>query len=241
MLNEKYWVSFWRELEFRILSSHFSVKQIDENSGKIIITMPKYSPTRMELLRLKRRVILAKRGHQLLRDKLDELIREFIKLVRKSKNLRNEVEAKFIDLMEKSAFAISLSPQEERETYLKSLSLPSVSTSERRVMNVSYPIFSLKEEFIPYTGGNLSPITYEEIKEDARDLLPLFLELAGIERGIVLLGDEIIRTRRKVNALEHRFIPELEKAIKYITFKLSELEKEAIIRLMKIKEKIRGE
>jgi len=203
--------------------------------------MIRYSPTRMELLRLKKRVTLAKRGHELLRDKLDELVREFIQLVKKEEQLRSEVEEKFLNVLGKTLFANSLLPQEERESILEPLSLPSVSVEEKKVMNIHYPHFTLDEAFTPYLGGNFSPLIYEEIREDMNNLLPLFLELGEVERGIVLLGEEIVRTRRKVNALEHRFIPELEKAIKYISFKLQELEKESVTRLMKIKEKIRGE
>ncbi|NOZ64360.1 MAG: V-type ATP synthase subunit D [Caldiserica bacterium] len=203
--------------------------------------MIRYNPTRMELLRLKKRVTLAKRGHELLRDKLDELVKEFIQLVRKEEKLRSETEERFLNVLNKSIFAGSLLSREERESLLEPLSFPVVSVEEKRVMNVKYAHFTPQEDFTPYLGGNFSPIVYEEIREDMQKLLPLFLELGEVERGIVLLGEEIVKTRRKVNALEHRFIPELEKAIKYISFKLQELEKEAITRLMKIKEKIRGE
>lgn len=190
----------------------------------------------MELLRLKRRLALARRGHQLLRDKLDELMREFLKLVRKEEKVRQSVEERFISWLKKGILTASFSSPEERHIALTPLSLE-IKKRETRAMNVSYPSF--QAEINPSLPPPLLlPWGWEELVREGREVLPLLLELAALERGIVLLGEEIKRTRRKVNALEYRFIPELEKAIKYISLKLSELEKESIIRLMKIKEKI---
>ena len=201
--------------------------------------MIRYSATRMELLRLRRRLLLARRGHQLLQDKLDELMREFLKLVREEEKLREETEKKFVEYLRNSMIQGSFLFKAERERlYLPPLY--SLKTLPQRVMNVSFPRYELENISFPPISG-FSPVGSEKLEAEKEELMKMLIKLAELERGIVLLGDEIKRTRRKVNALEHRFIPELEKAIKYISFKLSELEKEAIIRLMKIKEKIRGE
>jgi len=198
--------------------------------------------TRMELLRLQRRLDLARRGHKLLRDKLDELVREFLKMSRRVDELREEVEKEWLQLLEHYLMARSQVAYRDMEEVL--LSPPEIAEIEedtRPVLNLKVPQFQLKEKkkLINYgfvnTTGDLD-IALVSLGE----LFPKILELASLEKGVILLGEEIKKTRRKVNALEYKMIPDLEETLDYIYFRLSELERESIIRIMKVSEKIRG-
>jgi len=196
------------------------------------------NPTRMELQRLKKRLILAHRGHKLLKDKQDELMRQFMALVKAIKGLRQEME-KGLEAAFRS-FALSrlrLAPQEAEEA----LALPSkrinLQVEEKRMMNLRVPVFTSQIEGKMRCYGFYN--TNSDLDRSLRELekvLEKMLQLAQAEKTLQLLAQEIERTRRRVNALEYILIPSLQETIKYIDMKLSEMERGNLTRLMKIKE-----
>ncbi len=195
----------------------------------------------MELLRLKKRLQLTHRGHDLLKDKLDELVREFIKMIRKEESLREEVEASFLQILESYTSTVFSLRERTRAIALSPVGRWALNFSTQRIMNVTYPWVEVEERKTALPYGNQLPLDMDRVYRALENLFPKILELAVLEKSIILLGEEIRKTRRKVNALEYVLIPELEEAVKFITFKLSELERSSIIRLMKIKERLEGE
>lgn len=198
--------------------------------------------TRMELMKLKGRVKMAKRGHKLLKDKRDELIKEFMVLIRKNHDLRQEVEKKI--LLAYSSFLVAravMSPETMEEAFMGTNERITVTSSLRHIMNVTVPVFDLEKKGSGYaygyatTSGELDTalLNYAEV-------LPLMVKLAEVERAVELLADEIEKTRRRVNALEYVLIPELESNVKSISMKLSEMERSNASRLMKIKDIVRA-
>ncbi len=193
----------------------------------------------MELKKLKARLTTAVRGHKLLKDKADEMVRRFTVLLRQDKALRDEVEAGLSDTMKSVAVAGSLSPTYTQET---AFSMPTVSVEAvcetESIMGVDVPHVTLSE-------GERSarlPYAFSEITSEADDsvrkvsaLLPTLIRLAEVEKAVRLLADEIERNKRRVNALEYVMIPQLEETIKYIRDKLDENERAAVVRLMKVK------
>lgn len=197
------------------------------------------NPTRMELKRLKARLSTAVRGHKLLKDKSDEMVRRFTGILKENKRLRDEVETELSDILKQFSVARSLMPAYEAET---AFSMPSVAIaaecSTTSVMGVEVPAIALKEE----RNADGLPYAYSEITSEADysvemvgKLLPKLIQLAEVEKTVRLLADEIERNKRRVNALEHVMIPQLQETIKYIKDKLAENERAAIIRLMKVK------
>lgn len=202
----------------------------------------KINATRMELLKLKGRVKMAKRGHKLLKDKRDGLIKEFMQLIRQNYDLRVKVEQKLKVAHESFLIARAvMSPEIMEEAFMGTNERVEVSASSRTVMNVTVPVFELKKKGSGYaygfatTSGELDTalVNYAEV-------LPLMIELAAVERAVELLADEIEKTRRRVNALEYVLIPELEAAVKSISMRLSEMERSNASRLMKIKDIVRA-
>lgn len=199
------------------------------------------NPNRMELLRLRRRLSIAKRGHKLLKDKQDALIKQFIYLVRENKALREELEKElekaYVNFLGARAVMSSRSLEE-------ALLLPGVKSvlriSKSNLMSVLVPKFDFLQEGDPAnygfweTSGELDVALYAFVR-----LLPKLIKLAEMEKSVILLADEIERTRRRVNALEYVLIPQLEETISFITMKLDEMERATLTRLMKIKEIVR--
>lgn len=200
------------------------------------------SPTRMELLRLKKRTVLAKRGHKLLKDKQDELVRILLVMLEGLKELRQRVEKELTESVKRFVLARSfMEPEEVEELFL----VPSVRTGieigDKKIMTVIVPVFESKFEgdFISYGFATTSPeldISLESLFKAYNDLI----ELAEKEKTLELLAIEIEKTRRRVNALEYILIPELENTVKFISMKLSEMERSDITRLMKIKDIVRA-
>lgn len=201
------------------------------------------NPTRMELANLKDRLSLASRGHKLLKDKQDELMRQFIELIKKNNELRTVVEGKLISAMQSFVMAKSLL----NEKYIEELvAVPprsvSLSVYEKNIMSVNVPVmnFDYSEEEdnpsdVPYGYLNSNSeldVSIEEMSAVMKELL----ELSEIEKTCQLLADEIESTRRRVNALEYRTIPQLEETIYFIQMKLDESERAEITRLMKVKD-----
>lgn len=201
------------------------------------------NPTRMELANLKKRLSLASRGHKLLKDKQDELMRQFIELIRQNNELRNHVEEKLEKAMQSFAMAKSLL----HENYIEELmAVPTRSVSlnmgRRNIMSVRVPQMNFQyddsvDDATELAYGYLNSngeldLTFEYLVE----VMPKMLELAEIEKTCQLMADEIEKTRRRVNALEYMTIPQLEETIYFIQMKLDESERAAITRLMKVKD-----
>lgn len=200
------------------------------------------NPTRMELTRLKRQIVIARRGHKLLKDKQDELIKKFVDMVKENKRLREEVEKELQMAFKNFIIARSQMPQEVLE---ESLMIPSarvsIDVSKENIMSVNVPKIKINKE----EGGNIYSYglaTTSAELDSAITILSRMLEkmlkLSEIEKACQLMADEIEKTRRRVNALEYVMIPPMEENIKYITMKLDENERSTITRLMKIKEMV---
>ncbi|MBI1833951.1 MAG: V-type ATP synthase subunit D [Candidatus Andersenbacteria bacterium] len=198
------------------------------------------NPTRMELLRSKKRSTLAKKGHKLLKDKRDGLMQEFMKIVREARQLRDQVDAKLAEAMQHFVLAQSTMLPEAVALVrrLKPYGIE-LSVAEKNVMGVRIPEFdiTLTETDEKYSNWETS-VELDAAMKLFRDLLPLLLKLASIEKAAELLAQEIERTRRRVNALEYVLIPQLKDTIKYIRMKLDEQERSAIITSMALKEKL---
>ncbi len=202
------------------------------------------NPTRMELTRLKNRLRTAVRGHKLLKDKRDELMKQFLEVVRENRALRQKVEEALIRAHGSFTVASALMSAEMLE---QSLLYPKQSVeldmSFQNIMSVNVP----KYEFHTRSegAGEVYPYAFAQTSgelDDAVDALASvfqdMLRLAQIEKTSQLLAEEIEKTRRRVNALEYVKIPEMEENIKYITMKLDENERANTIRLMKVKDMI---
>lgn len=210
----------------------------------------KVNPTRMELNNLKARLKVASRGHKLLKDKQDELVRRFIELIRDNQKLRDEVEEELIKSFQDFTLASSTSFPQFLEL---ALTMPKqridVDISTKNVMSVSIPEMEFKktslvettsEEMVgnfPY-GFSDTNSELDEAIERLDGILDKLLELAELEKATQLMANEIEVTRRRVNALEYRTIPDLEQTIRFIRMRLEESERETITRLMKTKDLI---
>jgi V/A-type H+/Na+-transporting ATPase subunit D len=203
------------------------------------------NPTRMELQRLKKRITVARRGHKLLKDKQDELIKRFVDLVKENKRLREKVEEELTEAFGNFVLARAVMSREIiEESLIYPVDKVDIDIETGNIMSVKVPRIKIhqeeslsKEKSYPYGFVGTSGELDNAISILAR-ILPDLLELAEIEKTCQLLSDEIEKTRRRVNALEHIMIPELEVNIKYITMKLNEAERATITRLMKVKEMV---
>lgn len=199
------------------------------------------NPTRMELKKLKARLSTAVRGHKLLKDKSDEMIRRFTILLRDTKALREGVEAELSDVLKQFSIARSVTPSYEAET---AFAMPSVEVAAEceteSIMGVDVPKVTLSSEKradgLPYAYSEITGEADYSVQK-ASDLLPKMVQLAQTEKAVRMLAEEIERNKRRVNALEYVMIPQLEETIKYIKDKLDENERAAVVRLMKVKNK----
>lgn len=202
------------------------------------------NPTRMELSSLKKKLASAQRGHKLLKDKRDELMRQFMELIRENKQLRTEVEAGIAEANRYMAVAGSVMQREVLET---ALMMPKqeveLEVSEKNVMSVYIPVFSPKyrtgdtDDIYSY-GTAFTSVDLDGAISALSDIFPKMIRLAEIEKACQLMADEIEKTRRRVNALEHIMIPDYQETIKYITMKLSENERSTTTSLMKVKDMV---
>ena len=200
------------------------------------------SPTRMELTRIKKRLATAVKGHKLLKDKRDELMRRFIDLVREAKDLRKSVEEKMAEITRGFATAGSLM---RKEVLASALLMPkqsvSLSVTVKSVMGADVPAYAFHkkinndENAIPYgyafTSGEL-----DSAVSSLSGALPDLLALAQLEKTIMILAAEIEKTRRRVNALEYIMIPDYRDTIRFILMKMDENERGNHTRLMKVKD-----
>lgn len=201
------------------------------------------NPTRMELSKLKKRLVVATRGHKLLKDKQDELMRQFINLVKYNNQLRKKVEDQLSESFKDFVMAKALLSSEFLEEAIAYPTESIVLESDiKNVMSVKVPVFKFSRESqetkdISYGFFNTNSELDSSIVGLKRVLLEL-LELAEVEKSTQLMADEIQKTRRRVNALEYRTIPDLKETIKFIRMKLDENERGALTRLMKVKNMI---
>jgi len=200
------------------------------------------NPTRMELTKLKKRLVTARRGHKLLKDKRDELMRQFLDLVRENKALREKVESGITEANKSLVMARALSDEQVTDVALMCPRQEvQLDVGEKNVMSVEIPVFEAKMRTsdpadiyaygLAYTSQELDSAIYE-----LAELLPDMLRLAEIEKSVQMLAAEIEKTRRRVNALEHVMIPQYQATIKMITMKLDEAERSNTARLMKVKD-----
>lgn len=200
------------------------------------------NPTRMMLTSLKKRLKTATRGHKLLKDKRDELMKEFLELARENGRLRKEVEAALAGVYRNFSVASAMMSQEVME---ESLMFPKqgvlLEVGNKNIMSVDVPVFGFKTtaedptNIFPYGFARTSGELDNAVAELA-DLFPALLELAAKEKQTQLLAAELEKTRRRVNALEYVMIPKLQATIKYIQMKLDENERGNQTRLMKVKD-----
>lgn len=196
----------------------------------------------MELTRLKKKLVTAVRGHKLLKDKRDELMRQFLDKVRENKALREEVETALVSANQNFMLARAGMPDEMLNTALLAPKQElTISAGTQNVMSVEIPDFDFKTRTpdqndmysygFAFTTGDL-----DDAILSLSEVFPKMLKLAEVEKSCQLMAAEIEKTRRRVNALEHVMIPELQMNIKYITMKLDENERSTQIRLMKVKD-----
>ena len=202
------------------------------------------NPTRMELTRLKGRLKTATRGHKLLKDKRDELMKQFLEIVRRNRELRQKVEAGLERA--NAAFTVAaalMSPEMLEQALLYPKQSVELDMTSKNIMSVNVPVYSFHTrnedptEIYPYgfaqTSGELDA-ALEALSQVFRDML----ELAQVEKTMQLLAADIEKTRRRVNALEYVMIPQFQEKIRYISMKLDENERGNITRLMKVKEMV---
>ncbi len=196
------------------------------------------NPTRMELLRLRDRLILAEKGHKLLKEKLEGLMRNFLDVANQFIKKRSDFDKEFSNLIKRYYIFTSAYSQEELKSLFSGSSFTiNLSSKEISIMNVHYPVFSLKTEGQAFSYPYLFTETpLDRVFIDFRRLLDKMVELASIQQELFLISLEISKVRRRVNALEYVMIPNLIETVKYITDKLEELERENIVRLLKVKD-----
>ena len=200
------------------------------------------NPTRMELTRLKKKLTTAIKGHRLLKDKRDELMREFLDLVRVNMELRQKVESKI--QAANLNFVLAKSAMSE-ETLQDALMAPKqevqLSVGSKNVMSVDIPVFDYTtrtadtNDIYSY-GFAFTSSDLDDAVSSLADVFPEMLKLAEVEKSCQLMAAEIEKTRRRVNALEHVIIPETQQGIRFITMKLDENERSTQVRLMKVKD-----
>ena len=197
------------------------------------------NPTRMELKRLKGRLSTATRGHKLLKDKSDEMIRRFSDIIRENKALRERIESELRDCLGQFAFARGTASRVEFD---KAFSMPVFSVRAEYkfadVMGVTVPAIEIsadkKSDGYPYAFAEISSEADYSVKRIS-SLIADLLKLAEVEKTAAMLSVEIERNKRRVNALEYIMIPQIEETIAYIRSKLDENERAATTRLMKVK------
>lgn len=197
------------------------------------------TPTRMELKKLKTRLATARRGHKLLSDKRDELMRQFLEIVREAKTMREELSDALGAVDGRFAAAAALSdPKMISEALILPSAVGELKVGSRNAMSVNVPVFkydATEASGIPYgyafTSGELDEAVTEIGKVSSK-----LVKLAELEKSALLMCDEIERTRRRVNALEYIMIPQYEVGVRQISMKLDENERGAQTRLMKVKD-----
>jgi len=197
------------------------------------------NPNRMELLRLRKRLVLAERGHKLLKDKLEEIMRQFLEIMHKLYEIQDDLARKMDKMFLSFALVRCRSSLDELQELLPEGELI-VEPEKERIFNLSIPRFVIKEWAVSdydliNTESELD-IGIRKMKEIMDDLM----EMARLWKAVELLANEIEVTRRRVNALEHILIPSIKETIKYISGRLEEMERSYQVQLMRVKEIVRS-
>ena len=191
------------------------------------------NPTRMELKRLKTRLKTAQRGHKLLKDKSDEMIRRFMEFAKENKSLREEVEKELSSAL--TTFVVAKAVSDEAAIQ-QAVAMPSKTVSldmdSRNVMSVLVPVINIKES----QSGETYPYAFSSVTAELDSSIEALNKILHN-----MLAIEIEKNRRRVNALEYVMIPQLEETIRFITMKLDENERSNIVRLVKVKSMIAEE
>lgn len=200
------------------------------------------NPTRMELTRLKGKLVTAVKGHRLLKNKRDELMRQFMELVREDMELRLKVEEGIKNANRNFVLAKSgMSEEILQSAMMAPKQEVELQVDEKNVMSVDIPVFKTRmrtadpNDIYSY-GFAFTSSDLDDAVASLSSVLPDMLRLAEVEKSCQLMAAEIEKTRRRVNALEHVIIPETQEGIKYITMKLDENERSTQVRLMKVKD-----
>lgn len=194
----------------------------------------------MQLLRLKKRLVMSRRGHKLMKDKMEGLVQTFMELVGVYAKLRDEVDRAVPATMSLFMLASGISGEEAITAALEECDTKlEVAIHRKSVMSVPYPEVELKGFELRPSYSTLSTTTdFDMASASLRDIFPKLLDLASKEEAVIRMADEIEKTRRRVNALEYVMIPSLKSTIKEIASKLEEAERSSRARLMKVKDMI---
>lgn len=200
------------------------------------------NPTRMQLTKLKKQLTTAVRGHKMLKDKRDELMRRFLDLVKENRELREKIEK---ELSECNAHFVNASAVMSKQALDASLMSPkqqvTIEVDSHNIMSVETPVFTAetrtndKGDIFPY-GFAFTSFELDDAVMSLEKLLPDLIKLAQIEKSCEMMSAEIEKTRRRVNSLEHVMIPRYQETIKYISMKLEENDRSSRTRLMKVKD-----
>lgn len=202
------------------------------------------TPTRMVLNQLKGRLRTATRGHKLLKDKRDELMRRFMEIVRLNQELRRKMEQGLTEAFAAMSLAGAvMSPEILEQSLLYARQRVELHVEQKNIMSVNVPVYSFKTRSL--SRGDMFPYGFATTSGELDDALSRLygvfedmLKLAEIEKTMQLLAQDIEKTRRRVNALEYVMIPDLQENIRYITMKLAENENSTKVRLLKVKEMV---
>jgi V/A-type H+-transporting ATPase subunit D len=202
------------------------------------------TPTRMVLNQLKKRLKTAMRGHKLLKDKRDELMRQFLEIVRRNKELRSKVEQGLTEAFAALTVASAvMSPDMLEQSLLYPRQSVELGMRYKNIMSVNVPVYDFQTKSAEQ--GDIFPYGFAQTSGELDDALTALsrvfedmLELAQVEKTMQLLAQEIEKTRRRVNALEYVMIPDMQGKIKYIAMKLEENESATKVRLMKVKDMV---
>jgi V/A-type H+/Na+-transporting ATPase subunit D len=200
------------------------------------------NPTRIQLKNLKSRLVVAKRGHKMLKDKSDELIKKYTLLVKQNFSLRKQVEGKLKLVFSNFCFAKSyMSNTETMKHFMLPVKNVSAEFRTSLMMNISVPKISVvtKNDVSPPYAIIDSNSLFDKPTRMLYEIMPDILRLAEVEKNCQILSFEIEHTKRRVNALEFVMIPQLEETIKYISMKIDEQERASKIRLLKVKSMIK--
>jgi V/A-type H+-transporting ATPase subunit D len=194
----------------------------------------------MQLLRLKKRMVMSRRGHKLMKDKMEGLVQAFMALVAEYSGLRDDIDRSLPATLSLFMLASGISGEEAITTALEECDTRlEVAVNRKSVMSVPYPEVELKGfELRPSYSALATTTDFDQACVSLRDIFPKLLKLASMEEAVVRMADEIEKTRRRVNALEYVMIPSLKSTIKEIASKLEEAERSSRARLMKVKDMI---
>lgn len=200
------------------------------------------NPNRMELLRLRKRLVLAKRGHNLLQDKLEEMMRRFMVLLKDIDKAKDDFQVRTQNMLGDLIYCrITTSKDNFGQSISKIDPKIALSISTMRIMNVKVPVFNIEELKIDkHYDFFKTSAQLDLVVAHALDYIQALLKLAQLFKTLDILSSEIERTRRRVNALEYMLIPSIQDTIRYITQKLNEFERGNLVRLMRVKEIVRA-